>query len=244
MMGSCRFCGSRGHNRNGCPDVAAHAASGKAKMEEGQDRYSLGWKERFAVSIVDNKATRSARVSTTPRKCSYCSVAGHTRAKCETLTNDRAAVFNHEKTFRTNFANWVLTSGIGVGSIVTRKNWDGTEWSVLLTKVNYDGINIMNPNGQSPLRGQYLNRQGWENDVASLSIAPKRYFGFEISAPAPAIPVPDSFLNDEEITKTVSRWFDEKSSRRTRWHDVSVGIFHENRPDLVELTEKAKVYAV
>jgi len=243
-MGSCRFCGKRGHNRNGCPDVAAHAASGKAKLEAGKDRYELDWRERFAVSIADNKANRSIRASTAPRKCSYCNETGHTRAKCETLTQDRAAAFTHEKTFRTNFANWLVNSGIGVGSIITRKNWDGREWSILLTKVSYDGINIMNPNGQNAIRGQYLDREGWEGDVATLNIAPKRTFGFEISAPSVPAPLPENFLSDEAIAETVNKWFDEKSTRRTRWNDASIGCFNQYRPDFAELTEKAKYYAV
>jgi len=243
-MGSCRFCGSRGHNRNGCPDVAAHAASGKAKMEEGQDRYSLDWRERFAVSIQDNKATRSARASTSPRKCSYCSVAGHTRATCTALVEDRQAAFNHEKTFRTNFVNWVANSGIGIGTILTRQMWDNTEFSLLVLGVDYKTINILNTHGTNVIRAQYLNRVGWENEVGNYNIAPIKSFGFEISAPASSVPVPESFLNEEVIKNLVDGWFDGKSTRTSRWDNSNVGRFREVRPDLADLSEKAKIYAV
>ena len=113
---TCSFCKSRGHNRNGCPDVAAHAASGKAKLEAGKDRYELDWRERFAVSIADNKANRSIRASTTPRKCSYCSEGGHTRATCATLKSDRSTMFDLEKRYRVGIAKFVKASGVGVGA--------------------------------------------------------------------------------------------------------------------------------
>lgn len=241
---TCRFCGSRGHNRNGCPDVAGYAASGNAKLAAGADRYSLDWRERFAVSIAANKANRSVRASTAVRSCSYCNGAGHMRNKCPSMAEDRAKATEFERAFRTNFANWVMNSDLGIGAILTRKEWSGHEYSLLVMGINYNNINVGNPYGNRNIRIQHLDRKGWEGEIHELNIAPRKQLGYDIAAAGVPVPVPDSFLSDEAINATVSTWFDKKSTRTTRWNDSSIGRFWQNRPDFADMEEKSKVYAV
>lgn len=250
-MSRCRYCYQSGHNRNSCPDAAKAAEAAKAKFANGANRWDLDWKERFAHDISMKKEARKvAGPSTTPRKCSYCSEGGHTRATCATLKSDRSTMIGLEKRYRVAIAKFVKASGVGVGAIVTRdpKHFNNS-FSILVTGFSAKGFSLLTPSGGSDnFRGTYLDRKDWEGEATSFHYAgdTERMFGnrapYIISAPGAPVEFPSNWTDDSEIEKRVSWWFDEKATRRTRWDDSGKGVYHTGRPNIERYTEQVKAF--
>lgn len=246
----CRFCHKAGHNRNSCPDVANNIVEAKQAIAGGTEEYTLGWKHRFALQVARNKeqiaAAAAARgASNTPRKCSYCLEAGHTRAKCSNLNYDRTTLLAYETRFRNAFVRWLANSGIGIGAMIERvTEWEDSKYVTMLTKCNnnFATVGILNSTADSSVGGTYLNREGWENYVQDFPIpsgtgypfADGRY-GYKVVAPAPiAFEVAEDYLKAETIKAFVDNLFDEKPKREYRWHrsKSNWGSFHTTRPNL------------
>lgn len=239
----CRYCRNKGHNRNSCPDAAKDAEVAKAKLANGASHYELPWNERFAHSIAEKKENRKAVASTTPRKCSYCSGEGHTRAKCADLIDDRTKMFNVEKDYRQRMTAWIATSGFGMGAIIQRVNNGGhDEFSCLLTGFNTNALTCINHLGEGTnLQGTYMDRKGWENERFSTRIFKKGCWkpAFELIAPSP-IPfeIDPSWVSDDVIKAFVDTLFDEKQTRRTRWNNQTLGMYHTTRPNFERITSQ------
>ena len=256
----CRFCHNRGHNRNTCPDAIKYAAEAHQIMvSEGKEEYSLSYRHRFALAIERNKAQVSAAAKaksesakaqglTNTRKCSYCDLTGHTRAKCATLTSDKVSVLDLETRFRNSFALWLQNGGIGIGTMFERINrWsDDVSHVVMVMKgTDFSTVTLNNITAENTITGVFMNREGWENHPVEYSIpsgtgfpfADKDY-GYRVIAPAP-IPftVAESHLTAENIKAYVNLMFDEKAKREYRWRRGKghIGMFHTNRPNVTQM---------
>jgi hypothetical protein len=246
----CRFCHKAGHNRNSCPEVASNAIAAKQAISEGMHEHELNWKYRFALQVERNKAIISANAvargtSNNPRKCSYCSETGHTRAKCATLNHDRTTFTNFETRFRNAFSIWLANSGIGIGAMIERvTEWEDSRHVTMFTKCNNDFANVglLNTIADRSVAGTYLNRDGWENYIQDFPIPSGTgypfadgSYGYKVIAPAP-IPfeVGENYLKPESIKAFVDTLFDEKPKREYRWHKHkgNWGSFHTTRPNL------------
>jgi hypothetical protein len=255
----CRFCHNRGHNRNTCPEVTKYAADARQIMaSDGIEEYSLSYRHRFALVIERNKAEVSAAAKakaesakaqglTSSRKCSYCDVTGHTRAKCATLIGDKASVLSLETRFRNSFALWLQNGGIGIGTMFERiTRWEDVSHVVMVMKAtDFSNVTLNNITAENTISGVFMNREGWENHLVDYSIpsgtgypfADKEY-GYKVIAPAP-IPftVAENHLSAENIKAYVDSMFDEKAKREYRWRRGKghIGMFHTNRPNVTQM---------
>jgi hypothetical protein len=255
----CRFCHNRGHNRNTCPDAIKYAAEARQIMvSEGKEEYTLSYRHRFALAIERNKAevsaaakakseTAKAQGLTNTRKCSYCDVTGHTRAKCATLNNDKASVLDLETRFRNSFALWLQNGGIGIGTMFERvTQWEDNKHVVMVMKAtDFSTVTLINATADSTISGVFMNREGWENHLVDYSIpsgtgypfADKDY-GYRVIAPAP-IPftVAENHLSTDNIKAFVYSMFDEKAKREYRWRRGKghIGCFHTSRPNVGQM---------
>jgi len=255
----CRFCHNRGHNRNTCPDAIKYAAEARQIMvSEGKEEYTLSYRHRFALAIERNKAevsaaakakseTAKAQGLTNTRKCSYCDVTGHTRAKCATLIGDKASVLSLETRFRNSFALWLQNGGIGIGTMFERvTQWEDNKHVVMVMKAtDFSTVTLINATADSTISGVFMNREGWENHLVDYSIpsgtgypfADKDY-GYRVIAPAP-IPftVAENHLSTDNIKAFVYSMFDEKAKREYRWRRGKghIGCFHTSRPNVGQM---------
>ena len=255
----CRFCHNRGHNRNTCPEVTKYAADARQIMvSEGKEEYTLSYRHRFALAIERNKAVISANATakaesakaqglTSSRKCSYCDVTGHTRAKCATLIGDKASVLDLETRFRNSFALWLQNGGIGIGTMFERvTEWEDNKHVVMVTKAtDFSTVTLMNATADSTISGVFMNRDGWENHLVEYSIPSgtgypfaDNQYGYKVIAPAP-IPftVAEKHLSAENIKNFVYSMFDEKAKREYRWRrgKSHIGCFHTTRPNVQQM---------
>ena len=255
----CRFCHSSGHNRNSCPEVKKYAADAHQIMSvEGKQEHELGYKHRYALAVERNKAKISANAKakaqsakaqglTSSRKCSYCDVTGHTRAKCATLIGDKASVLDLETRFRNSFALWLQNGGIGIGTMFERiTRWEDVSHVVMVTKAtDFSTVTLNNVTAESTISGVFMNREGWENHLVDYSIpsgtgypfADKEY-GYKVIAPAP-IPftVAENHLSADNIKAFVYSMFDEKAKREYRWRRGKghIGCFNTSRPNVGQM---------
>jgi len=181
------------------------------------------------------------------RKCSYCDVTGHTRAKCATLNSDKASVLDLETRFRNSFALWLQNGGIGIGTMFERITaWEDNKHVVMVMKgTDFSNVTLNNVSAENTITGVFMNREGWENHPVEYSIpsgtgfpfADKDY-GYKVIAPAP-IPftVAESHLNADNIKAFVYSMFDEKAKREYRWRRGKghIGSFHTNRPNVTQM---------
>ena len=250
----CRFCGSSGHNRVGCPDAIKIGEDVKIKIANGGSAYDLDWKERFAYQIAASKEARAAAgPSATPRKCSYCSEAGHTRATCGAIKEDRAAMFGLEKRYRVAIVKYLSSINLGIGAIVQRDpEHFSNPFSILITSFNPKGFSLLSTMGNSDnFYGTYLDRKDWEGDTANIQFANinnsyENPFSsrstYIIIAPGAPVNFPANWLDDSEIEKKLSLWFDEKSNRRERRAEANKGTFHSTRPRIWSYENNVKLF--
>ena len=248
----CRYCAGSGHNRNTCPDAIKIGEDVKIKIANGASAYDLDWKERFAYQIAASKVARAAAgPSTTPRKCSYCSEAGHTRATCGALKEDRAAMFGLEKRYRVAIVKYISSINLGIGAIVQRDpEHFSNPFSILITGFSSKGFSLLSTMGNSDnFRGTYLDRKDWEGDAANIQFANinnsyenpfSSRMTYLIVAPGAPVNFPANWMDDSEIEKRISVWFDEKSNRRERWSDANKGAFHSTRPRIWSYEDNVK----
>jgi hypothetical protein len=225
---------------------------------DGIEEYSLSYRHRFALVIERNKAQNSAAAKakaesakaqglTNTRKCSYCDVTGHTRAKCATLIGDKASVLDLETRFRNSFALWLQNGGIGIGTMFERiTRWEDVSHVVMVMKAtDFSTVTLNNVTADSTISGMFMNREGWENHLVDYSIpsgtgypfADKEY-GYKVIAPAP-IPftVAENHLSADNIKAFVYSMFDEKAKREYRWRrgKSHIGCFHTTRPNVEQM---------
>jgi sarcosine oxidase delta subunit len=237
---------------------------------DGIEEYSLSYRHRFALVIERNKAKNSAAAKakaesakaqglTNTRKCSYCEVTGHTRAKCATLIGDKASVLDLETRFRNSFALWLQNGGIGIGTMFERvTEWEDNKHVVMVMKAtDFSTVTLNNVTADSTISGVFMNREGWENHLVDYSIPsgtgyPFADYGYKVIAPAP-IPftVAENHLSADNIKAFVYSMFDEKAKREYRWRRGKghIGCFNTTRPNVthmiatVESMESAAVAA-
>jgi hypothetical protein len=228
-------------------------------VSEGKEEYTLSYRHRFALAIERNKAVISANATakaesakaqglTSSRKCSYCDVTGHTRAKCATLIGDKASVLDLETRFRNSFALWLQNGGIGIGTMferITRWGDDVSHVVMVMKATDFSTVTLNNVTADSTISGVFMNREGWENHLVDYSIpsgtgypfADKEY-GYKVIAPAP-IPftVAENHLSADNIKAFVYSMFDEKAKREYRWRRGKghIGCFNTSRPNVGQM---------
>lgn len=95
----CGYCGEKGHNRTGCPEL-------KKKWEEDPNSYQgRQW------------ATYQERKNN-PKTCSYCKTEGHTRAGCKSMKQHKAQFQDDLTLWRKAVLKWAKGIGLGVGAMV------------------------------------------------------------------------------------------------------------------------------
>jgi hypothetical protein len=243
----CRFCGKAGHNKLSCPSVAEYAAKAKIAISNGSSKYDLDWYARHALHIEESKNARKearkiAGPSATPRKCSYCSEAGHTRATCATLKSDKTTMFALEKRYRAAISKYIASTGLGVGAIVTRdpESFSNT-FSILVTGFSPSNLSLLTAMGNGAnFRGTFLDRENWVGEATNFMFASNTgldnpfmsRYPYIIAAHGAPAEFPSNWLDDSEIENRLSVWFDEKASRRDRWSDTNKGAFFNSRPNI------------
>ena len=106
----CGFCGERGHNRRGCPDLLEKVAV---------DRANGGG----VFSRADDRSKAKAR----PRKCSFCDKQGHNRRGCEAHKSEIQLFTDATLDRRARWVKLVEKHNFVVGSFVRwgrYHNWD------------------------------------------------------------------------------------------------------------------------
>jgi hypothetical protein len=259
----CRFCGTQGHNKLSCPKVKEFAVIANQRLASGEisDPYHLPYHERWALNIVKHKektatAAKEARAAgTSIRKCSYCSEAGHTRAKCGNLNTDKATFIEYERRYRNAVALWFKHSGIGIGAIIQRANPEYESHLVMVKDTKDFFLTLFNGDGGSCIIGEYLTREGWEGYTTGFSIphgsgwpyADGRYGWKLVGTSHVPFEFPAEYLTASAIEGFINQVFDEKPKRQYRYRNNSahIGTFHTQRPELstylakVDLIENA-----
>jgi hypothetical protein len=98
----CSYCGVKGHNRTGCPEL-------KKKWEEDPNSYQ--GREWAAIQARKNK----------PKTCSYCKTEGHTRAGCKSMEQHKAQFQDDLILWRKAVLKWAKDIGLGIGAMVSSK---------------------------------------------------------------------------------------------------------------------------
>ena len=96
----CSWCGTRGHNKLGCPSRREAAKSNQ-------------WLKR---ELAREDATRKASVSN--RTCSYCKQKGHNRRKCPVISRDRGIILKDTIRARKKLLESMQENGLGKGALV------------------------------------------------------------------------------------------------------------------------------
>jgi len=126
----CGYCGNKGHNRRGCPNL-------KEYVKENPGSYE-------AMKATQNKA------SAKNRSCSYCKEPGHTRRKCAVKNQHVQDFVGINSEYVKKVACWMKDEGIEPGTLIRVEE---NEWShktreyrnvafmYLITGIRYQDIN-------------------------------------------------------------------------------------------------------
>jgi len=104
----CRFCGDRGHNIRGCPDLKQKIA--QEATEEGPAEHKYHTRN---YGHYFDKQGKSART------CSYCKEQGHTKKTCQQYKKDNAERIKNNVRFRYYVKEELFKkAGLNIGSLV------------------------------------------------------------------------------------------------------------------------------
>jgi len=101
-MSRCGFCGTRGHNRQTCPDI-------RQRIKEEPNGY---------YAQREEQRQKRRKRNSKPRLCSYCKNSGHNKKTCTTLTHDRYQQTKKNKDFGKIFIQACKVHGFGPGSLM------------------------------------------------------------------------------------------------------------------------------
>tara|TARA_R110000824_G_scaffold70902_7_gene181810 strand:+ start:474 stop:1373 length:900 start_codon:yes stop_codon:yes gene_type:complete len=138
----CSNCYESGHNRRKCPLRAEQIKNYFKEAKEFNLHYRVsdvadtsisircrGYGREYAsitgLDIETGKPIDTSSeyyVAPKVKKCSYCTVPGHTRRTCKAYKEDRAVIIHLTKKARRYFVEEVAT-GCGIGSLNHFKNW-------------------------------------------------------------------------------------------------------------------------
>lgn len=184
---TCGYCGSSGHNKRGCPQLKADMEKRRATF--GDDDYQ--------VRHHESHRARTSRKGE-KRSCTYCGEMGHNRRTCPTLGGHVARMQKASVVFRRQFVAALQTSGIGVGSLLTQKDWRDRQFRYLVTAINWQAVTAFDTRTGMPV---YKVR-----DLANLTAgeracpAPEGFMpavgrhDIKVLAPKASIEVPADFL--------------------------------------------------
>ena len=134
---TCSWCGKRGHNRRGCPELKAFIKDNPTSAEARERSYY--------------DASTSRAVSN--RSCSYCRERGHTRRTCPTLRRDKENIIKRQIEYRKAWISEAASVGLGPGAIVVSPRgpqWYGGDdaWKQTITSIivspDWENINFLN----------------------------------------------------------------------------------------------------
>ena len=161
----CGHCGTRGHNRLGCPDRKSEAAA-------NPDGY-------IARQLAREKETRRRAVES--RTCSYCDKPGHNRRGCQTLKGDKLLIKARQEDYVQKFNQSCRHVGLAPGSLL-RVAYGGREnpWSkevlTLVTEINWNSIDFLNEDADLNRDWSLANRS-----IVSTRVVSTRGFSEEDS---------------------------------------------------------------
>ena len=101
-MSRCGYCGTRGHNRQTCPEL-------RKQIREDPSGY-------YARQEKQKKTRR--KNNSRPRLCSYCKKSGHNKKTCTELTHDRYQQAKKNKDFGKTFIQACKVYGFGPGALM------------------------------------------------------------------------------------------------------------------------------
>ena len=144
----CGYCGTRGHNKLGCP-------TRKKIAQEQPDSY-------VGRQVAKEQRDRAAAVAS--RTCSYCDTPGHNRRGCTTLKEDKELITARQKRYREHFVETSGSVGFGPGALVHMSRGAREEpWSksimALVTEFNWEGIDFLNQDTDLTQNWQARRRQ-------------------------------------------------------------------------------------
>jgi hypothetical protein len=164
----CGYCGTRGHNRRGCPK--RKAAEAKELANNPDSHWSRDIKQR---------QQRAATVNT-QRRCSYCNGKGHNRRGCTTLKGDRVEVQKAYTGYRRKFAEYAKEKGFGVGALIkmpvsSTKECD-SYFIGMITEMHWDAVTHVY--SSTRLRNGHLSGQEqWLATMRVFKIVDGKYVG-------------------------------------------------------------------
>jgi hypothetical protein len=112
---TCSYCYEDGHNRRGCP----------TRKKEIAERREAHGDEDYRVRNYDAHRENTSRVGE-KRCCTYCDGLGHNRRTCEPLKKDIATLIDRNRRYRAVFLDYLRSTGLGVGSILSSERLGGT----------------------------------------------------------------------------------------------------------------------
>jgi hypothetical protein len=162
-------------------------------------------------------------------------------------------MFSLEKRYRAAIVKYFASVGLGIGAIVQRDpDIFNNSFCILVTGFNPKALSLLNSAGtHDNFRGTYLDRTGWEGEVVSFQFAAlnnridnpyQTRFPYIIVAPGGSVEFPANWMDDSEIEKRISMWFDDKATRRDRWTDVNKGSFYSDRPRIENYENLVKAF--
>jgi len=146
----CGHCGTRGHNRLGCPER-------KKEALHNPEGYT-------ARALARETATRRAAIEN--RKCSYCCESGHNRRSCATLKADEAKVKKKQSSYVDLFLATCERKGLGPGAMFKFIDTRGGSWRHTaeykvalygyLTSPTWETVSFLNKEFSNNEEGSYL----------------------------------------------------------------------------------------
>jgi len=104
----CRFCGDRGHNIRGCPDLKQKIA--QEATEEGPVEHKYHTRNYGHYFDKQGKPART---------CSYCKEQGHTKKTCQQYKKDNAERIKNNVRFRYYVKEELFRkAGLNIGSLI------------------------------------------------------------------------------------------------------------------------------
>tara|TARA_Y100000310_G_scaffold1098_1_gene1567 strand:- start:1150 stop:1866 length:717 start_codon:yes stop_codon:yes gene_type:complete len=122
---TCGWCGGVNHNKRTCPDLKKYVA-------QNPDGWRAQEYNRKKVKAASN------------RKCSYCAQSGHNRKTCEAFKTDNDKYCGLNYYYQKKILKSMNDLGFGVGSLVKYERYSGKVEIYLVTKINWDQVNIAN----------------------------------------------------------------------------------------------------
>jgi len=132
---TCGYCYGSGHNKRGCA---------KLKKDMAERREARG-EDDWKVQNYDAHRKYTSRTGET-RSCTYCDTVGHNRRTCVPLKEDIAILVDRNRRYRAVLLDYLRTSGLGVGSILSSSR-NGVDTTLhLVVGINWESASYMSRN--------------------------------------------------------------------------------------------------